>query len=299
MAGLFDFDSGFSGGGSGFFNDEYRQWQDKRDREMFERMERREQQQAAEARAANELVRAERRRAGDEAFAYQSKADDRDYGLKKETLKLKRQELLEIGIPAAKVDKWYKEAQIQLARETLIEDRRQFDLQFGEGQRQFNASTGLDLLKTGASLSGPENYFEAADFARGVSQRGDVPKFLEDLRSTGAAGLATGPYSQSPTPLTLGSLQAKLLGTGGNGSMGPGAGGAAAPGGTGEADRALAAVTQIGMRPNKLQPMAIETLQPGEQKALASGLGKAGFYTPDWLAQYRQGQLGFGDLGAA
>jgi hypothetical protein len=212
-----------------------------------------------------------------------------------------------VGIPSAKVDKWYKEQSIQLARDELIEDRRQFDLKFGEdarqfnqtfgeSQRQFNAETGLDLLKTGASLSGPENYFESADFARGVSQRGDVPKFLEDLRSTGAAGLATGPYTQQPTPLTLESLTRRLTGTGGNGATG--VGGAPAPGGTGEADRALAAVTEIGMRPNKIAPMGIESLQPGEQKALASGLGKAGFYTPDWLAQYRQGGLGFGDWAA-
>jgi hypothetical protein len=282
MPGLFNFDSGFGSSGGSDIEREYLDYLREKDAQ----------------------VAAARRRAGDEAFAYQSKADDRDYGLKKETLKLKRQELLEIGIPQAKVDKWYKEAQIQLARETLIEDRRQFDAKFGEDQRQFNAtfgedqrqfnaSTGLDVLKTGASLSGPENYFEAADFARGVQQRGDVPKFLEDLRSTGAPELATGPYSQQPTPLTLGSLTARLTGQPSTASS-TSAGGNA----TDEAARALAAVTEIGMRPNKIAPMGIETLQPGEQKALASGLGKAGFYTPDWLQQYRQGGLGFGEWAA-
>jgi hypothetical protein len=150
MPGLFNFDSGFGSSGGSDIEREYLDYLREKDAQ----------------------VAAARKRAGDEAFAYQSKADDRDYGLKKETLKLKRQELLEIGIPQAKVDKWYKEAQIQLARETLIEDRRQFDAKFGEDQRQFNAtfgedqrqfnaSTGLDVLKTGASLSGPENYFAA------------------------------------------------------------------------------------------------------------------------------------------
>jgi hypothetical protein len=281
MPGLFNFDSGFGSSGGSDIEREYLDYLREKDAQ----------------------VAAARKRAGDEAFAYQSKADDRDYGLKKETLKLKRQELLEIGIPQAKVDKWYKEAQIQLARETLIEDRRQFDAKFGEDQRQFNATfgedqrqfnatTGLDVLKTGASLSGADNVFEQADFARGVQQRGDLPLFLEDLRSTGAAGLDAGPYSQQPTPLTLGSLTARLTGQGGA----PVAGGGTR---NDEAARALAAVTEIGMRPNKLAPMAIESLLPSEQKILGSGLGKSGFDREDWTRQYRQGGLGFGDFGAA
>lgn len=299
MAGLFNFDAGFSGGSS-------------LDREYLEYLRERDER----AREAEERARATSAAAFESAIGRSVRESDRDYDLRKDALKLKRQELLEIGIPAAKVDKWYKEQSIQLARDELIEDRRQFDLShgenvrqfdlgFGESQRQFNetlgedrrqfnAGTALDVLKTGASLSGPENYFEAADFSRGVQQRGELPKFLEDLRSTGAAGLATGPYTQQPTPLTLGSLTARLTGQPSTASAATGSGNQ-----DDEAARALAAVTEIGMRPNKIAPMGIESLQPGEQKALASGLGKSGFYAPDWLAQYRQGGLGFGSFGAA
>lgn len=244
---------------------------------------------AAENAAAVEARRVTDERVASENRAYQQTQDDRDWQAKKDELDLKKRQLEEVGIPTAKIERWYKEQQAQLARDTLIEDRRQFDVGTAEKARQFNATTGLDYLKTAASLSGADNVFEAADFARGVRQRGEVPQFLKELQSSAGAQLSGGAYSAQPTPLTIDTLKARL--TGGNGGASTGTSQ------EDEAARALAAVTQIGMNPNKVR--GVENLLPTEQKILGSGLRKAGFNEDDWLAQYKQGGAGFGTFGAA
>lgn len=241
---------------------------------------------ATENAAAQANADEQRRIAAGEARAYQQTQDDRDWEQKKTDLDLKKRQFEEIGIPTAKVDKWYKEQQAALARDTLIEDRRQFDIGTAEKARQFNATTGLDYLKTAASLGGADDVFQASDFARNVQKRGEVPQFLRELESATGAQLQGGAYSAQPTVQSMGSLANRLTG-GANATGGPG---------PNDTDAALAAVTRIGMNPNKVR--GVENLSPDEQKALGSGLRAGGFSTDDWQSQYRQGGIGMLNFGA-
>lgn len=276
--GLFSFSTGFTGGPSSSL-----------EREYLDYMRQRDAAQAAEARAAEERARAAYTAYGDRQSAYQADQDDRAYHIQKQSLALKRKELLEVGIPQAKVDKWYREAQMALARDQLLEDRRQFDARLQEDQRQFNVGTDVDILKTRASLTGPENVFAAADFSRGVQERGGVPYFLQALNNRGDVSLAGGADSYAPTPTTIGSLVNRLT---------PGA---VADGGAGggysqedEAQRALNAITPIAMNPGKLAPGSWDRLMPSEQKILGAGISKVGVDQEDWVHRYRQNSgLGF------
>lgn len=249
---------------------------DNLDREYLDYIRERDARRDAEARAAEERYLAAAGSDFERKAAYGEKQDNRAYSVKKQELALKRKELLEVGIPQAKVDKWYKEAQVALARDTLIEDRRQFDLSFGEGQRQFNTTTGVNLLGMGAALTGPAKVFEAQDLARGIQSSGELTSWIKGLRDGGDASIAGGAYAATPDAMNLSGLIDNLTGTG------TGAGNQAT------ADANLAAIKAIGMTPGKLKPGSLEKLQPGEQGALASGLGKAGYEVPDWLNQYKQ-----------
>jgi len=171
-----------------------------------------------------------------------------------------------------------RDALLQEAREKLAEDRRQFDLDFGLKKNQF----GLDILKTGASLRGPENYFQGAAFARGVSDQGLAP-FLDALQNGRApdygGGTAT---SGNPVPLTVGTLANDLAGGGGGGAGSGGGGG----GGTDAYGRPLLGATdqqrldaisktaQNGLA--NLPLGSLEALTPQELKAFGSGLAYLG-----------------------
>lgn len=130
-------------------------------------------------------------------------------------------------------------------RERIKEQRREFDLthglsvreadlndrKFGLDERRFGLeqdTLGADLLKTGASMRGPLDYFQGAAYAQGVASSNLAP-YVRALYTNGpqyGGGTATG---GSPTPLTVGSLARTMTGE----AVGPGAGAAGAPGTSG------------------------------------------------------------------
>jgi hypothetical protein len=80
----------------------------------------------------------------DEARSRYQMESDREFGLRAQQNKMTAQRIaIEKGTAAANA--WYQRAQIALAKDKFKEDIRQFDLQFGEGQRQFDISAfGID-----------------------------------------------------------------------------------------------------------------------------------------------------------
>ena len=66
---------------------------------------------------------------------------------------------------------------------------------------------GLDVLKTQASLSGPSNWIQAANFSRGVGGSG-LPGFVQQLLSGQNTGVLGGPQPgmQQSSPLSFNTM---------------------------------------------------------------------------------------------
>jgi len=180
---------------------------------------------------------------------------------------------------------------------------------FNEAMQQ--QGMGLQALQMASQLQGPQNWVQAANFARGVSNS-NIPVFLQNMLSGTTSPAAVGGSGLS-NPLTLGSLAASL----GAGKMsGPGNGnpnlmqldaagapGAAAAGGaTGnsEQDRmfqmARDMFTQGG---GALAPQTMESMTPTEKQMLQSLGGAVGADMPTFLQQYANSRIGQGAAQAA
>jgi hypothetical protein len=81
-----------------------------------------------------------------------------------------------------------------------------------EAAREFNSTQGLNYLTTAASLGGPSNVFNAADFLRGAQSTGQMPAFLSALSGNTSLPSFQGAGNQAQTPQTMASLAAGLTG---------------------------------------------------------------------------------------
>ena len=188
---------------------------------------------------------------------------------------------------ALAIDREYKQAATALARDRLTEDSRQFNMSFGEGQRQFDATLGLnqaklgyDLIGTAAQLRGADNYFQASNFSRGVAAQPGTATFLDALRNNTSLA-AFGAQAGSPDAVSLGSITGRLLG-GGN---------------AGADDSYLGSIHGIAAQGgHRLGAGRWEELSPTEQRLFLSGLeapdaqGKA-FDAPTFLDQHRKSRI--------
>jgi hypothetical protein len=155
-------------------------------------------------------------------------------------------------------------------------------------ESQYKSTTGLDYLKTAASLGGPGDYFQSVAFNRGAQKLGDVPAFLTALQSnTGmpvfnqAGGAAAQPSVQS-----MGSLANGLTGM--------------TPSNPNTQDLGLAQIGKIGAAGGQaLGPQAMENLNPDELALFQSGLKASGVSAPAFLQQYQQSRIGQGSAQAA
>lgn len=190
----------------------------------------------------------------------------------------------------------YQQANIELAKQRLQFEQQTSERDFGQRQYEFNTNTGLsqaklgyDLIGTAAQLRGPENYFQAAEYARGVSGSPETSTFLSALQNN--TRLADyGMQGGQPNPETLGTLQAKL--TGGQGV------GASASGGQATTDNNGNYLAQIGnvaaKGAHQLGPGSLERLTGTEQKLFTSGLDELGYDSNTFLDQYRRSRVGQG-----
>jgi hypothetical protein len=174
-----------------------------------------------------------------------------------------------------------------------------------------DAETGLDYLKTAATMRGPENYLQQADFLRGASQRQDVPIFLQNL-ARGTSGAAFQAPGGAPQGATMANLIARLGGNaaaavGGAPAAGgvPAAGGATGTGPSGQDASFLNAARQIAQKGfHTLAPGTLESLDPNELGALKSAVEYSGDGGPAWswdsmVRQYRNAGIGQGDANLA
>jgi hypothetical protein len=140
---------------------------------------------------------------------------------------------------------------------------------------------GLQALQTAAGLKGPENWVQAANYARGVQQT-DTPAFLNALLS-GQTGPAAMQGVGLSNPLTFGSLAS---------SLGANGGGSSAPTNTNPAlDQARALFSAGGAA---LSPQALEAMTSTEQQMLGSLGGAVGADMPTFLQQYKNSRIGQG-----
>lgn len=221
------------------------------------------QQSNAATAQALEAYYAEERRRWDANYSQKQTQLDRDYQLAQRTAKNADEKLA--------LDKWYQEQSIGLAKERLAQD-----------QRQFEATTGLDMLKTASSLRGPENYYQAAEYARGVSQMPQSATFLNSLANqTRMADY--GAQGGLPNPETMGTLSAKLTGQGGTSAYD---------------DNNLGVIGNIAAKgAHQLAPGSLESLTSTERGLFTSGLDKLGIDTPTFLQQYARSRIGQGTAG--
>ncbi len=251
---------------------------------------------------------------------------DREYQLNKDKLDNEYRVALmnaRTNADVMKANRDYQEGQVQIARDRLQFDKETQAQEFGLKQ----AKLGYDLINTQAQLSGPANYFKAAENARGVSGQAGTSTFLTALQNN-ARLAGYGAQAGTPTKESLGTLTAKLTGdygssgggtgqvtnyqNGGGGGTGqtlPASGGAtatAAGTGTGTAagsdswgayqtnsqnySNQIGQIGQAGA--HKLASGQLEQLTPTELSLFKAGLADQGFDPETFLTQYNRSRVG-------
>ena len=174
----------------------------------------------------------------------------------------------------------YQRAQVALAEQRLALDtelgrgRLDLDRELGRGQ------LGNTLMSTLANMRGPANYYQAAEYARGVSQMPETPTFLRALMDNSRLP-GFGAQGGLPTPESAETMLAKLTGD-------P-SGGVSAP----SEDNSLAAIGNIAARgAHQLGGGALERLTDTERQLFMSGLDELGVDTPTFLQQYARSRVG-------
>jgi len=239
----------------------------------------------------------------------QARQADRDYSLKKQDLD-RQYSIAKQSARTAKerneIDKWYNQQQVEIAKQRLAEDSRQFnerlafDKQVQAEQLGLSqAKLGYDILGQQAALRGPEDYFAASNYSRGVAAQPGTATFLNALRDNSKLA-AFGAQSGVPDAVSVNSLSAKLGGP----QLIPGTGAGTASAGTSDVDALHSQIQGIGAAgAHKLGAGSLERLTDTELKLLQSGLGMAGpdgkaFDVPTFMDAYRRSRIGQGTSGS-
>lgn len=217
---------------------------------------------------------------------------DREYGLRKQQLDHEYQTARLTAKTAQErnaIDQQYQQANIKLAQDRLAEEHRQFDQTFGENQRQYNTTTGYNLMKTLADLRGPANYFQASNYARNIGGNPNTAGFLDALQN-GARLSGFGAQAGLPDAETGATLLNKL---GAQGQTRPGADGSG--GGYGNDNNYMAQIGNIAAKgAGQLAPGALENLTQTERDLFGSGLDNLGIDKNTFLDQYARSRFGQG-----
>lgn len=194
------------------------------------------------------------------------------------------------GVKSAKIAAQTQRYGIDVGRLT-DQERIALDRELGYGDLGVRrAGIGVDLLRTAASLQGPDNYLDYVNLLRGGRELGGMPYFLGGL--TGEKPLAgfQAPGG-SPTPLTMDSL---LKGLGA-----AGAGGVTSDGGTPQDQQANMFKERVGSLlsggVHKFAPGSLERLGPSELGLLKGAAGESGWDWNDLVSQYRNAGVNQGD----
>ena len=186
-----------------------------------------------------------------------------------------RERMMELEIPQMQVDAWYKASQVELAR---------------AAQEINRGELGLSWTQTLAQVGQrPEDYFQAADIARGAQARQDVPIFMRALLEN-VSPMAQGGPGGGGQPTTAASLAEQLMGTGAAGGDVRAA----------QDRRALEVADQIFKRGGgSVLPGLMESLTQTERSLLASAGGKKGYDVPAFMETWARSRPGQGSALAA
>lgn len=176
----------------------------------------------------------------------------------------------------------YQQGQLQNLRDRLAFDREVQAQNLGLNQ----AELGYKLIQTGASLRGPENYFQASNYARGVAAQPGTATFLSALQNN-AKLAGYGAQAGAPTAASLNGMTASFLGQ-------PGAG-AGAGAGSDSYLKQIHAVAAAGG--HKVGAGKWEQMTDTERKLFLSGLEapdeQGNAYDADtFLSQLRNSRIG-------
>lgn len=245
------------------------------------------QSNAATAQAL-EAYFAEERRRWDSEYQQKQQTIDQQYGLAKQTAKTAQ--------AAQALDDWYKHESAGLARERLTQDQYEFTTTNELNNKKFGldqARLGYDVLGQAAQLRGPENYFQAADYARGTAGNPQTATFLNALQNNTQMA-DYGMQGGLPNPETMGTLAAKLTGQGQ--AVGSGGGNSA---GNAYDDNNMAVIGNIAAKgAHQLGPGSLESLTDTERSLFGSGLDKLGIDKATFLNQYARSRVGQGIAGS-
>lgn len=181
---------------------------------------------------------------------------------------------------AAETQRYGIDTQAQTARERLGLDR---DLGYGD--------LGLRALEMPSKFSGAFDPFQQSDLLHGLSQRQDVPAFVQTLFDASKHFGRGGAPGGTPQGFSVGSVLGSLAGQGGGAQSAV----------QGQNGTALAAIRELGARGfHALAPGALERLSPGEQTMLKNGLQYTGDNGPAWnwsevLDSYERSRIGQGN----
>jgi hypothetical protein len=205
-------------------------------------------------------------------------------------LALQRDQMERMGIPdlvirqqeqAMRQQEFEFQKGITQRQQALAEEiqRGQLDLSrqvqlgnLGLGQQNL----ALNAIRQAAELGGPENYVQATNFARGVSQT-DIPVFLRNLLSGQATSGVVGGAGLS-NPQSFGGIATQL--TGGQGAAG-------------DVNQQLNLGRRLfGQGGGALAPGALEGLTPTELQMTGSLAKAVGGDLPTFMAQYARSRVG-------
>lgn len=164
-------------------------------------------------------------------------------------------------------------------RENAAADRAQRESEFGRTFGLNQAQLGYNLLKTGVDYhNNPADYFNEAEWTRGVAGNPQTSTFLSALQSN--TRLPSFVARGSPAEVAdLGGLTAKLAGGGTTDNSG----------------NYLAQIGNIGAKgPQQLGAGALEQLTPTERSLFTGGLAKLGYDPTTFLAGYGRSRIGQG-----
>lgn len=167
---------------------------------------------------------------------------------------------------AQRATREYQQGQLQLQRERLALDREIQQSQLAYG-----------LIETGARLhNNPLDYFNEAEWSRGVAGRPETSTFLSALQNN--TRLADFNARGAPAEVnSLGALTAKLAGSGGADNSG----------------NFLAQIGNIAAKgPHQLGAGGLEQLTPTERSLFTGGLSKLGYDPDTFLAGYARSRIG-------
>lgn len=252
---------------------------------------------------------------GQQQNAQQQAANETLFQRAQDELDLKEQELADRRAQASAtaqsqeeqnaIDQEYKRGLLEIQRQQFSLDQakeqhqnQQFYANLGENARQFGITTGMDALKTAASLRGPRDLFQYMGYAAGMK---DNPTLSSNVSAWanpyGDQSGYVGPYA-GPTPegASLTGIANDLTGgAAGVGSQGAGVG-SSSSGGTGSTlqspgvQATLKSLQGWGMNPGSASAGFLENKDPTQLAAIQSAIGT----NQDWntvFSQYKRSRL--------